>query len=124
MKSMFKAIASYMALFTSASTLICCALPSLFVLLGAGAVFASLLEVFPFLIVMSEHKITLFTAALVALIITGLMRRYAADQSCPTDPVLAAACRSSRRLSDRIYLVSCACLIVGGFVTFVLPVML
>ena len=40
--------ANFLSLFASSSTLICCALPSLFIAIGAGASFASLITVFPF----------------------------------------------------------------------------
>ena len=43
---------SYLSLFTSLSTLLCCALPSLFVLLGLGATVASLLSQAPWLVAM------------------------------------------------------------------------
>ena len=46
--------ANFLSLFASSSTLICCALPSLFVVIGAGASFANLITVFPFLIVLSS----------------------------------------------------------------------
>ena len=46
-------------LFASSSTLICCALPALFVLLGAGATFASLVNFFPQLIIISQYKISI-----------------------------------------------------------------
>ena len=42
--------ANFFALFASSSTLVCCALPAIFVALGAGASFASLVSSFPFLI--------------------------------------------------------------------------
>ena len=42
-----------LSLFTSLGTLLCCALPSLFVAIGAGAVLAGLISNMPFLIVLS-----------------------------------------------------------------------
>ena len=41
---------NFLSLFASSSTLICCALPAMFVALGAGASFAALVTNFPFLI--------------------------------------------------------------------------
>ena len=54
--------ANFFSLFASTSTLICCALPAIFVAIGAGATFASLVSSFPFLITLSKYKlyITLF----------------------------------------------------------------
>ena len=49
-----------LSLFTSLGTLFCCALPALFVVLGAGAVLAGILSSAPFLIVLSKYKVLLF----------------------------------------------------------------
>ena len=46
----------YLSLFSSLGTLFCCALPSLFVLLGLGATVASVLSTAPWLVSMSHHK--------------------------------------------------------------------
>ena len=43
------------SLFTSFGTLICCALPAMFVALGAGAVLAGLVSSLPFLILISKR---------------------------------------------------------------------
>ena len=50
------ALLSYFSLFTSLSTLLCCALPSLLVLFGLGASVASTLSFMPWLVVLSRHK--------------------------------------------------------------------
>jgi hypothetical protein len=47
---------SFLSLFTSFGTLLCCALPSLLVLLGLGATVASLLSAAPWLVSLSHHK--------------------------------------------------------------------
>jgi len=47
---------SYLSLFTSFGTLLCCALPSLLVLLGLGATVASVLSTVPWLVTLSRHK--------------------------------------------------------------------
>src|SRR4051812_49538424 len=49
-------VLSYLSLFTSVSTLLCCALPSLLVLLGLGATVASFLSAVPWLVTLSHHK--------------------------------------------------------------------
>ena len=50
------ALLSYFSLFTSLSTLLCCALPSLLVLFGLGASVASALSFMPWLVTLSRHK--------------------------------------------------------------------
>ena len=46
---------TWVTLATGASTLLCCALPALLVALGAGAVLATAVSVFPQLVWVSEH---------------------------------------------------------------------
>lgn len=50
-------IINYFTLFGSLSTLICCAIPSLLVSLGLGAVLAGIASNVPALIWISEHKV-------------------------------------------------------------------
>lgn len=54
---------SYLSLFTSLSTLLCCALPSLFVLFCLGATVASVLSQAPWIVAMSRHKHWVFIIA-------------------------------------------------------------
>lgn len=54
---------NYLSLFGSFSTLICCALPSVLVLLGMGATVVSVLSAAPWLVSMSRHKFWTFTLA-------------------------------------------------------------
>ena len=51
------AVLSYFSLFSSLSTLLCCALPSLLVLFGLGASVASTLSFLPWLVALSRHKV-------------------------------------------------------------------
>src|SRR5256885_7212278 len=61
-------VLSYISLFTSFGTLLCCALPSLLVLLGLGATVASFLTAVPWLVDLSHHKkwVFLVSGALIA----------------------------------------------------------
>src|SRR5215468_5011067 len=56
-------VLSYLSLFTSVGTLLCCALPSLLVLAGLGATVASTLSSLPWLVVLSRHKSLTFAAS-------------------------------------------------------------
>src|SRR5579863_5915425 len=56
-------ILGYLSLFTSLGTLLCCALPSLLVLLGLGATVASVLSLVPWLVALSHHKNWVFIVA-------------------------------------------------------------
>jgi mercuric ion transport protein len=69
------ALLNYFSLFSSFSTLICCALPSVLVLLGMGTTVASLLSAAPWLVGLSRHKIWTFGIAGV-LIATSFVMTY------------------------------------------------
>ena len=64
---------NYFSLFSSFSTLICCALPSVLVLLGMGTTVASLLSAAPWLVNLSRHKIWTFSIAGVLIAISFVM---------------------------------------------------
>jgi hypothetical protein len=118
-----KKILSFATLFLSLSTLICCAIPALFVVLGAGATFASLLGIFPQLMWFSEHKGIVFFAAGV-LLLANLVRRIVVAPQCPADPKLAAECARAQRISGAILKISLLAYLVGGFFAFVAPILL
>ncbi|MCX8098778.1 MAG: hypothetical protein N3F11_07220 [Casimicrobiaceae bacterium] len=118
------AAASWLSVFTSASTLVCCALPALLVALGAGATLASLVGMFPQLVWLSEHKGLVFTVAGVMLAVAGYFQWRARYAPCPADPALAAACTRQRRISRAVYAVSVALYLIGGFFAFVAPLIL
>src|SRR3954453_24019029 len=84
-------VLSYLSLFTSFGTLLCCALPSLLVLLGLGATVASFLSAVPWLVALSHHKNWVF---LVSGILIGGNFAYtyalapklqAGGAACPVD---------------------------------------
>ncbi len=107
---------TWLTIFTSASTLLCCALPALLVALGAGAALASFVGVFPQIVWVSEHETLVFVTAGVMLAVAGYLQYRARFLPCPADPALAAACTRQRRVSTVIYFVSLAIYVIGvGF---------
>ncbi len=93
---------SWLALFTSTGTLICCALPILLVTLGFGAVVATLTNRFPVLVTLSEYDGWMFgiSAGLLGLTAWVIWGR---DERCPADPILASNCLRARRWNRRIF---------------------
>jgi len=61
-----------LTIFSSFSTLVCCALPAALVSLGAGAALASVVAAVPQLVWLSEHKIQLFEFAGLMLVLSGV----------------------------------------------------
>ncbi len=109
------------SLLTSSSTLICCALPAIFVLLGAGASFASLITVFPFLITISKYKIGISIFALVMIVIAGYLNYKASMLPCPADIELGKLCMQTRKKSRMIYYFSVIIFLFASFFTYIIP---
>lgn len=120
-------ILGYLALFTSLGTLLCCALPSLLVLLGLGATVASVLASAPWLVTLSRHKAWVFATS--GLLVAGnfyyvyrvaprlLARRLACDVDDPR-------CRRAMRTSRVVLWISGGLLVIGFAVAYVLPLVL
>jgi len=112
---------SYLSLFTSGGTLICCALPALLVGLGAGAVMASLVSSVPQIVWFSEHKLGVFIFAGIMLSISGFLQWKARSLPCPSDKALAEMCNKTRVNSLRVYYFSVTVFLIGGFMAFAAP---
>lgn len=110
-----------MALFGSAGTLVCCALPALFVSLGLGAAFAGLVGTVPQLVWFSENKNPVFGVAGVLIAVSSVLQYRARNAPCPIDPELARICTSSRKWSKRILIFSVAAYLTGAFFAFIAP---
>lgn len=117
-------LAPTISLFTSAATLVCCALPALMVSLGMGAVLAGLVSDFPQLVWLSKHKIEVFGLAAVLLLAAGAMLWRARYLPCPTDPFQAKACTRLRVISWVIYWVSVLIFLTGVFFAFIAPLII
>ncbi len=107
-----------LSLFTSAGTLVCCALPALLVSIGMGAVMAGLASSFPQLIWLSEHKVWVFSIAGVLLVAASWLQYRQRYAPCSADPKQAKACMRLRRISMGITIFSIAVYLVGFFFAF------
>ena len=110
-----------LSLFTSLGTLFCCALPALFVVLGAGAALAGLLSNAPFLIVLSKYKILLFLISGSLMTLSGYLIWRSRNAPCPADPLKARACKRLRIASLVIYFFSVTIYAIGFFFAFIIP---
>jgi mercuric ion transport protein len=116
------AVLNYFSLFTSLSTLLCCALPSLLVLFGLGASIASMLSFMPWLVTLSRHKQWMFAVSgtLIALSFVNMYYfapRIRAEQCGAGD---ASACAEASKLGRILLWVSAIIYAVGIFVAYVL----
>lgn len=109
---------AFLSLFTSAGTLICCALPALLITIGAGAVMAGLIEAVPQIKWFGKNKIWVFTFAGVMIGVSGYMQWRARHMACPADPVQARACARARRISWVVWAISLTAFLIGAFFAF------
>ena len=112
---------NFISLFASSSTLICCALPAIFVVLGAGASFASLITLFPFLITLSQYKLYITLFALIMLVLAGYINYKTFYMPCPADPELGKLCMKTRKRSRYIYYLSLLLFIFATIFTYIIP---
>ncbi|HEX4002880.1 MAG TPA: hypothetical protein VHX36_09530 [Candidatus Acidoferrales bacterium] len=125
MKKRSGALLSYLSLFTSLGTLLCCALPSLLVLFGLGATVASFLTAVPWLVTLLRHKSWVFLISGL-LIAVGFLYVYriapklkAHGETCSIE-VGQAACDAATRLSHIVLWIAAAIYAIGFFPAFVL----
>ena len=116
---MFKKIIPFLSLFTSLSTIFCCALPIILVTLGMGAVFASLTQHFPAIIWAAEHAKEIFILATTLLLISGYLI-FIKPQSCPTEKKLAQACIKTKKINQWIWSISVIILTISLFFKYIL----
>ena len=114
------ALLSYFSLFTSVGTLLCCALPSLLVLLGLGASVASMLSSLPWLATLSRHKQWTFSMSGILITLSFLNMYYLgprvrAQRCVPDNP---SACEEASKLSRILLCASAGLYALGFFVAY------
>ena len=108
---------TWLALFTTMGTIVCCALPITLVAFGMGATMASLVSNVPFLVTLSQHKILVFTISGFLLALSGWLL-YRAGRTCPTEPTLAELCIRTEKWNRRVFWFSITLWGVGFFAAF------
>jgi hypothetical protein len=109
----------FFGLFTSISTILCCALPIILVTLGMGAVFASLTANFPFITWLAERSLYLFAIATALLLIGGYCI-FIKPQTCPIDKKLAEMCDKTKKFNKIVWWTSVIILAISFFFKYIL----
>ena len=112
-------ISPTLSLFTSVSTLICCALPTLLVALGMGASMVSLMSIFPWLIMISKYKVQTFFIAGLFLLVSFYLFWQGRNAPCPADPIQAKICFKLRCTNLIILIISSTIYLIGFFFAFI-----
>ncbi len=113
---------AFLSLFTSVGTLFCCAIPAAFILLGAGATFASITNTVPQIIWIGEHKGWVFTLGGSFLSI-GLILPYffPPPVKCDLD---GNPCEQTRSWSQPLLYGSIILYTIGVFFAYIAPLMM
>ncbi len=108
---------SWLTLFASGGTLICCALPIILVTLGLGATVAAFTSSFPILVAIAQHKTWVFAGSGALLLLSGWLM-YRAGRACPADPELGRLCDQTQVWNRRIYWSSVTLWGIGFFAAY------
>ncbi len=117
-RSFKESFSAYLGLFTSVSTLLCCALPALLVSLGLGASMITLTKAIPQITWIGEHKNYVFSFAFLMLLISSVLTYKNRNAPCPIDPKLREACLRGRKYSKNVLILGWLLLSVGFFFAY------
>ena len=123
-----RSVMPFFSLFASLGTLVCCALPSLLVLIGLGTSVASLLSAMPWLVTLSRHKALTFSVAGVLLAAAWAHRTMVAPRAgtrevgCSAEA--AGTCERAASVGRRLLRVSTVLYAAGVFVAYALGAIL
>ena len=118
------ALLNYLSLFTSFGTLLCCALPSLLVLLGLGATVAGFLSAVPWLVTLSHHKNWVFLVSGILIggnfVYTYALAPKLRPQGAACTPDAPEACEQASILSRALLWISAGIYGIGLFSAYLL----
>lgn len=122
-QSLKQKAASFLALFTSTGTLICCALPAAIAGVAGGAAVASFVSTFPWLVPLSQHKGWIFVIAGLMILLSGfLVLRPKGKVACSITG--GQGCDVAGRFTKVMFWTSAAIYGIGAFFAYALaPVM-
>ena len=116
-----KHLSAWISLFASTSTLICCAIPSLLVVLGMGATLAGFIGAFPQIVWLSQYKAYVFIGSGLLISLSGGIHFVNRNAPCPIEPQLALACKRTRKISLILLVFSASLWLLGAFFAFIAP---
>ena len=99
---------------SSSASLMCCALPTIFVMLGFGAAFTSLINTLPWIVKISEYKWWTFALAGMLIALSAWQLNYSKKIACSYDPEKAKSCSRLRKFSLGLFIVSITMFLIGN----------
>ena len=112
-------LASFLALFTSTGTLLCCALPSAIAVVAGGAAVTSFISTFPWLVPLSQQKEWIFLASGLMIVLSGvLIYRPKGRVACTITG--GKGCEVAGRFTKMMFWMSAGIFAVGVFFAYAL----
>jgi hypothetical protein len=122
-RSWTQALSSYLALFTSTGTLLCCALPSALAAFAGGSAVVSLVSTFPWLVPLSRNKGWIFLGAGLMLVLTAFLI-YRPEGKVACSVTGGEGCAVAGRFTKVTFWASTSIYVVGSFFAYgLLPLM-
>ena len=116
-------VASFLTLFTSTGTLLCCALPSALAAVAGGSAVVSMISTFPWIIPLSRHKEWIFLIAGAMILISGLLT-YRPQGKVACSITGGKGCEAAGRFTKVMLWTSAGIYAVGAFFAYaLLPLM-
>jgi len=110
-------IISFLSLFGSSTTLLCCALPATLSIIAGGAAVGSLISVFPWLITISRYHNWIFLVAGILLLINGVfVLRPKGKMACAVTG--GKGCEVAGSFSKRMFWISIILYGIGFFFAY------
>jgi len=116
----FKKTISTITFLTSFSTLFCCALPALFIALGAGATFAGLVSIAPGIMIFAKYKTVTFAFGGIMLILGGFFRWKEKNKACSLNNKNPQLCSKIKKISKYVYWISVIFYLIGFYFAYVI----
>lgn len=112
-------LASFLALFTSTGTLLCCALPSAIAVVAGGTAVTSFVSTFPWLVPLSQHKGWIFLGSGLMIVLSGvLIYRPKGRLACTITG--GQGCEVAGRFTKVMFWMSAGIFAVGVFFAYAL----
>lgn len=110
-------LSSYLALFTSTGTLLCCALPSALAAVAGGAAVTSLVSTVPWLVPLSQNKEWIFLGAGLMIVLSGLLV-YRPKGKVACSITGGEGCTVAGRVTKIMFWLSAGIYAVGAFFAY------
>lgn len=110
-------LVSFLALFGSTGTLLCCALPAALAALAGGAAISAYVSAFPWVIPLSQHKGWIFLIAGLLIALNGVLTlRPQGKLACAITG--GKGCEVAGAFSKSMFWIAAAVYAVGAFMTY------